>query len=784
MRSSGIIMALLMAAHFLQASDAAGTVMRAATAAELGSSYATGVAPLLSTYCQSCHGDKKQKGEVDFSHVAAGESALAQRGLWRKVERQLAERTMPPEKEKQPSDAERDRIRTWVVALRGLDPPNAGRTTSRRLNRVEYDRTISDLLGIEAHPAEDFPVDDVGHGFDNNGDVLSLSPLLMEKYLLAVDGLLDRIIAADQVNLRLPAGELAAIIDGKPDAGRAGAKPRTFATPGEVDASFAVPAAGAFTVRVRAGAEQAGRDAVRLTLKIDGVVANEISVTAPARTPASYPCRVTLAAGTHQLSVLFLNPFTDTPAAPDTASAAARPAQAAAGGAVRSALIDSIDIVGPPAATPSDAHRRIVVARPDKTLDKAGAARRIAESFATRAFRRPARPDEVDFLLSVFALADQQGETFSEAVKLMVKSALISPEFLYRIEEERAADANGNYAVGDYDLASRLSYFLWSSMPDDELLGLARDGRLRDPATIEAQVRRMLRSPRSRIMVESFAGQWLQLRRILDVRPDARLFPEFTAELRVALYDEAIALVDGVLRDGHSTVELLSADYSWLNERLARHYGIADVKGPQLRKVPLTDRNRGGLLGLGALLAGNSLANRTSPVKRGRFVLEELLGSPPPPPPPTVPALEEQARASGPLALRQLMERHRADPACATCHRTMDAIGFGLENFDAIGRWREREGALPIDARGELPGMVAFAGPAGLKQALLTRTDAFMRVVAAKLLTYALGRQLEDYDDVAVDQLVRAAAADGNRLDRLVVEVALSFPFRHRHIAE
>ncbi len=750
------------------------------SAADLASAYGADIAPLLATYCGSCHGQKKQKGEVDFSAIGGGEAALAPRALWRKVAHQLADRDMPPDGERQPSEAERAHLAAWIAGLRDLDPPNAGRVTSRRLNRVEYDHTIRDLLGVDAHPADDFPVDDVGYGFDNNGDVLSLSPLLMEKYLIAVDGLLDRIIAADQLDLHLPAGELNAVLDGRPDDGRVGTRQRAISTPGEVDATIAAPVDGAYTIRVRAGAEQAGKEPVRLALKVDGVVASEITVVAPARSPAAYSCRTTLAAGPHQLALIFLNPFS---AAPVDAGAAPLTGKAA-GPRMRTALIDAIEVVGPPAAAPGEAHRRIVVARPDKVLDKAAAARRIAESFATRAFRHPARPAEIEFLLGVFALADHQGETFSEAVKLMVKAALLAPEFLYRIEEERAPDADGNYALGDYDLAARLSYFLWSTMPDDELLVQAQGGHLREPAVLEAQVRRMLKSPRSRVMVESFAGQWLQLRKVLDARPDRKLFPEFTPELRQALYDEAIALVDGVLHEGRSTVELLGADYAWLNERLAKHYGIADVKGAQLRKVPLTDRNRGGLLGLGALLTATSMAERTSPVKRGRWVLEELLGAPPPPPPPAVPALEEQAKAAGPLGLRQLMERHRKDPACAGCHRTMDAIGFGLERFDAIGRWRDRDGVTPIDARGELPGGLAFDGPAGLKQALLARQGAFVRVVAGKLLGYALGRQLEDYDDAALDRIVVAAAADGDRLDRLVIAVALSFPFRYRHLAE
>ncbi len=818
-----VVASLLLALRAAGAGEAARLSPPAAPAqpAQLvEASYEQSIRPLLATYCVRCHGGDKTKGDLDLKPYRSGAAAVGARPVWHRVLVELRHGTMPPDQERQPSADERQGLVAWIAALRRLDPPDPGRVTLHRLNRSEYSRTIHDLLGIDGDAASELPADDVGNGFDNNAEVLSLSPLLMEKYLLAADAVLDKVIVDDQLHLALAASEMSAVIDGASSpgrplplpephsAGRSEAKDgkdnkdnkdkeprnprlRILTTPGELSTAVSAPKDGKFQIRVRAGAEQAGKEPVRLAVKVDSQVVNEITVLAGARYPTVYSCTTALAAGTHRLAVIFLNPYSepldddggDTGKGPATVSAkpkdpgkeAAKPARAR----VRTAIIDGVEVIGPPAATPTELHRRLVVAVPGKELSPHEAARQVAERFAARAFRKPPTPAQLARLLKVFDLADGQGEVYSEAIKLMIKAALISPEFCFRIEDELPAGPDGVQSVGAYDLASRLSYFLWSTMPDDELFARARDGTLREPAVIEQQVVRMLLDARAHALVDNFAGQWLLLRKILEATPDPKLFPDFTKELQQALYDEGAMMFACVLKERGSVLDFIDGDWTFLNERLAKFYGIAGISGPQLRKVALVDHNRGGVLGLGALLTVTSHSTSTSPVKRGKWVLEELLGDPPPSPPAMVPPLDEQRRKSGGanLSLRQLLERHRSDPDCASCHRTMDAIGFGLQNFDAIGRWRERDEGGAIDAAGELPGHRRFDGPAQLKRLLMERKGDFVRLLAAKLLTYALGRKVGDGDEQVLDTVCAAVAKDGFRLDRMIIEICRSYPF-------
>ncbi len=762
------------------------------------------IKPFLTTHCVACHGGEKTKGDLNLKSVSSGAAAVDARALWARVRTEVKQGTMPPEKEPPPKAEDVKQVLAWIGGLKHLDAPDPGRVTMRRLNRLEYRNTIRDLLGVEVDPAS-FPADDIGNGFDNIAEVLSTSPLLMEKYLLAADAVLDQVVIDDQVKLTLAATEMSAVVDGKAQApqvlptGKLDAKPvdakaakiarlRTFTGPGEISTVFSVPKEGRFTIKVRAGAEQAGHEPARLAVKIDDQVVNEIKVSA--KSPTAYGCTVTLPPGPKRLSVIFLNPYTETA---EEAAASSKGSSTGATNAkakepvrrVRTVSFDGIEVQGPPAATPSERHKRLVVAVPGKDLTERDAARQVAERFATRAFRKPATTAQIERLLKVFDLADGQGEVYSESIKLMVKAALISPEFCFRIEDDLPADKDGIQAVGGWDLATRLSYLLWSTTPDDDLLALAKDDHLRDPMILEAQVRRMLADPRSQAFVESFAGQWLELRTVLEATPDPQRFPEFTKELQKDLHDEGLALFGGILREGRSLVEFIDCDYAWLNERLAKHYGISGVSGPQLRRVPLTDHNRGGVLGLGALMTVTSHSASTSPVKRGKWVLEGLLGETPPSPPAMVPPLDEQRRkVSGQITLRQLLERHRSDADCASCHRTMDAIGFGLENFDAIGRWRDRDDGGSVNASGELPGGRRFTGPAELKRVLLTQQDDFAHLLASKLLTYALGRRVEDHDEVAIEHIVDATRADGWRFDRMLIEVCRSYPFLNRRAAK
>ena len=598
--------------------------------------------------------------------------------------------------------------------------------------------------------------------------------------------------------------ELPAIIDGKNDAGKPlkldptadkeaqrEARCRTLAVPGEIFTQFSVLKEGKFTIKIRAGAEQAGNEPARLAVKIDGQVVGELKVTAKAKSPGQLTCSATLPPGAKRLSLIFLNPFTDPP--PEVKPVDPKAPKPVAGKPkdppaprTRSVTIEEIEVTGPPGERVTDLHKRLFVAVPGKDLSARDAATKIAEQFAARAFRRPANKEQLDLLMKVFDLADSQGETFSESVKLMVKAALISPEFYFRIEEDRKSDADGVYRLDAWELASRLSYFLWSSMPDDELFATAKDGSLLDPKVQEFQVRRMIANPKTRALVDNFGGQWLRLRTIFEVTPDEKKYPEMTSDLRQAMYEEGALVFDAILREGRSIVDFIDTDFTFLNERLAKHYGISGVSGPAMRKVTLTDRNRGGIITMGSVLTVTSNPTRTSPVKRGKWVMEEILGTPPPPPPPMVEALDKEGdTATASMTLRQRMERHRQDPTCASCHVVMDAIGFGLENFDAIGRWRDKDAdaGVLVDTSGELPGNQKFSSPSQLKQLFLTRRDDFCRTLAEKMLVYALGRKTGFNDQDAIDAITTATIKDGYRLDRLVVTIAQSYPFQYRRLA-
>lgn len=422
---------------------------------------------------------------------------------------------------------------------------------------------------------------------------------------------------------------------------------------------------------------------------------------------------------------------------------------------------------------------RIFFVRPSKTLPRRTAGKKIIEHFARRAFRRPVETAELSRLMGLFDGASHRGESFENSVKLALKAVLVSPSFLFRVERDRSSAQP--YPVGDYELANRLSYFLWASMPDDELFKLAAQKRLRNPKVLEQQVRRMLASPKSRAFADSFASQWLRVRDLYTAaNPDPRRYPSFTPSLRDAMYEETITFFDAVLRRNESLLRLLDADYTYLNEELARHYGIEGVTGTPMRRVALKDGRRGGVLTQASVLTLTSYPQRTSPVLRGKWVLEEMLGTPPPPPPPNAGALPPDDAPKEGMTFRQRLEQHREKPQCFSCHARMDPIGFGLENFDAIGRWRDEIGGTPVDATGVLANGEKFSGPAELKKHILARKDLFTRNLVEKMLSYALGRGLEPHDITAVRKIVAAVEKDGYRSSTLIQEIVKSYPFQYR----
>lgn len=610
----------------------------------------------LEKHCLACHGGKEPKGDLSLDPFRDAAAVGNRRKIWFEVLKRVESGDMPPEERPRPGAAD---VQAFTKLVREVfayadrhAQPNPGRVTMRRLNRTEYKNTIRDLIGVDFDPTEDFPADDVGHGFDNIGDVLTLSPVLLERYLAAAETIAQRAILT-----KVPA-------------------PRKLEGP------------------------------------LDTRLANQ---------------------------------------------------------------------------------RRLLACAPDKP--KAEQTREVLQRLALRAYRRPPSGAEVERLARLVETTEAAGESWEAGVQAALQALLCSPKFLFRVELDDRPDSPDTRPLDEYQLASRLSYFLWSTMPDDELLALAEKGQL--TASLEDQARRMLKDPRSRALIESFARQWLQIQRLQTAAPDAEMFPQFDDRLRAAMLKETDLFFESVVREDRSILELIDADYTFVNGPLARLYGIADtqgnavgqkaerpggqpIRGPEFQRVALQGRARGGLLTQASVLTVTSNPTRTSPVKRGRWVLEQVLGEPPPPPPPKVPELPNDAQAVAGASLRQRMEIHRQNPSCANCHLKMDAIGFALENYDAIGAFRTKDGKFDIDASGKFPDGRTFQGAEDLKSVLKEQHEAFSRCLAEKLLTYALGRGLEHYDRPSVDRIIAALTHNQQRFSTLVVEIVKSDPFRLR----
>ena len=727
------------------------------------------VAPLLADFCVKCHGGEKPKGGLNLTTFRDASSAMKARKTWDRVRDALESGTMPPEDQPQPPQDRASKAASWIkVNLTKVDckiQDEPGRVTLRRLNRAEYRNTVRDLVGIDYAQTDDFPSDDVGYGFDNIGDVLTLPPILMEKYLNAAEEIASRAIVDD--NPLKPTVKHITLGDESGGFAYSNRFGRMLSSEGEIWAKHEFPLDGDYLLRVRAFGQQAGPEPVKMAIKFDGKVVKQFDVKSVEATTGSYEAKFRAEKGTHTVSTAFLNDFYDAnekdPKRRD-----------------RNLVIRSYEVVGPmPVGNGRlpDSHRRIVFKKP-KGYDDVDAIRAILDRTASRAFRRPATAEDVTRLMRLVELAKLDGERIEVGLRLALQGILVSPHFLFRVELDRAAEG-ASQRIDDFEMASRLSYFLWSSMPDDELFDAARSGLMRSPGTLETQVARMLKDPRSRALTENFAGQWLQIRKLKDVTPDKTQFPNFDPALRDAMRRETELFFEAIVREDRSILEFLDADFTFMNDRLAKHYGMAGGSGTEFHRVNLTDGRRGGVLTQASVLTVTSNPTRTSPVKRGKWVLEQLLGTPPPPPPPNVPELAENKEAlTG--TLRQRMEQHRANPNCASCHAKMDPLGFGLENFDAIGAWREKDGSNAIDTSGVLPGGQSFRGPKGLRDVLKTKSPEFTKCLTGKLLTFAIGRGLEDTDQCVVDQIAQTVAADRHRFSRLVLEIVRSDPFQKR----
>lgn len=749
------------------------------------SAYQSRVAPFISTYCRHCHNEERERGGLRLDTYSDVAAVARSHDTWEHVLERVQSREMPPRKEKQPGDEERAAAVAWIkaeLAYVSCDQPQSpGRVTLRRLNRAEYDNTIRDLFGVELKLSEDFPADDSGYGFDNIGDVLTTSPLLMERYLAAAERVAQAVIVAPEPPepqvLRYSGAALAR--GAKPADDDAEDGEHVLASEGEIGARLDFPLDGRYTVRVEAWGSQAGPEPARMALRLDGKTVTTADVTAEENSPQAVTFHFETTKGPHRLGVAFVNDYYQ----PENADPKLR--------GDRNLAVVSLELEAPPDTrprTPTQAHRRLMTCAPGAERDeRLACARRILGEVMRRAFRRPVQAEEVARLLPLVDQVLQDGGSFEKGMQLALQGVLVSPHFLFLVEVEPASEkiqADGTYALGDFEIAARLSYFLWSSMPDEPLFELAAKGGLRVESALEEQVRRMLADKRSQALIDHFVGQWLELRKLDEVAPDPTRFPQFDDSLRRAMREESRRFFAHVLREGRGIHEFLLADYTFANERLARHYGMTGVNGDDFRKIALTGDRPGGVLAHAGVLTVTSDPTRTSPVKRGKWVLEQLLGTPPPPPPPDVPPLPEGKEAEVKGSVRQRMELHRARPDCNSCHSRMDPLGFGLENYDATGAWRQRDGDFAVDASGTLPSGESFSGPAELQRLLLARKDQFRRCLAEKLLTYALGRGLEYYDRCAVDEICRRTADRGDRLSVLLAEIVKSRPFRLRSIRE
>jgi len=897
-----------------------------------GLSYDKDIQPLLQKYCYECHGDGNHKGDIALDSYKSLADIKKDPATWDDVLKLVHTREMPSSEAKLlPTEPERDRIVTFVEStLHNFDPahPDPGRVTIHRLNRTEYNNTIRDLTGVDFQPADDFPADNSGYGFDNIGDVLSVPPVLMEKYLTAAKKVLDRAIPAAEpipsivrhfpanfmemgfnadgdrgdgwmplsaleedclgtsidcsggdyilrvqaynggrgksivltcmldnslittwdvdapqaapgvyeARIGVPAGKHRFVVlnhrirgddnELHVENGRIGTKQagniwvkwvevegplpnlvtrqtadklavtgtgkfdadgeRILQKNGTVAMKINVPKEGEYILRAQAHAAQAGDDYAKMQFFVDGKPVQTFDVVASSKLiplkgqqvfsivhfdaePRVYEMKVKLTPGEKTFTAAFINEFAD----PENENPNLRVRQLTISHLEVSALDEKAALPEMPATM-----KRLFAVTPTPA-NAAKVARDIITQFSTRAWRRPPAEGDVKDLLGLFNMAQKDGLSFNESLKLPLSAVLVSPYFLFRGEVQPEPDnAASIHPIDEFALASRLSYFLWSSMPDDELLKLAGNGELRK--NLDAQVKRMLTDPKAEALVENFAGQWLEIRNLKFVQPDHDLFPGYDEQLGAAMMKETVMFFGSIMHDDRSVMDFIDGQYTFVNDRLAQFYGIPNVDGDEFRKVSLVGTPRRGILTQASILTVTSNPTRTSPVKRGKWVLEELLGSPPPPPPPNVPDLKNDGQPVG-ASLRQQMEEHRANPVCASCHARMDPIGFSLENFDGIGAYREKDGDFPVDASGKLVTGENFKGPGELAVILATtKKEEFIHTLSEKMLTYALGRGMEYYDRVATDQIVQEVEKNQDKFSSLILAVVKSAPFQMR----
>jgi hypothetical protein len=758
----------------------------------------------VGTYCVTCHNDRLKTGGLALDRPELANVA-AHADVWEKVIRKVRTGMMPPAGVPRPSAAEREALLSSLAGT--LDEaarlsPTPGRPLVHRLNRAEYANAIRDLLALEIDAAALLPPDDSSAGFDNNADVLGVSPVLLESYLTAAERISALALGARDIP---PAGEVYRVRQDESQDRHVPGLP--LGTVGGLLIDRTLPLDGEYQFRVtlfrtNLGTMRGLEYEQQLEISVDGervhlasfggdkeiAASSENPTTTGDAVDGRFTARVPLKAGPHKIGVAFVE---------KTHALNTRRLQ----NYVRSSSdtidfsgyphIDEVILTGPfkatgAAQTPS--RRRLFICTPKVRAEETACARQILSTVARRAYRADASEKDLATLMDFFRQGRRDGGSFDSGIDLALRRVLASPKFIFRTERDPAGVAPGTaYRVSDVDLASRLSFFLWSSIPDDELLDAASRGSVNRPATLDRQVRRMLADERSASLIDNFLGQWLQLRNLRTKQPNSHEFPDFDDNLRQALHTETELFFSSIIREDRSVLDLMNADYTFVNERLARHYGIPYVYGSHFRRVTLADDTRRGLLGKGAVLMVTSHPHRTSPVLRGKWVLENILGAPPPPPPEVVPPFQEETEAAKPQSVRERLEVHRRNPACAGCHRMIDPAGLALENFDAVGAWRTRDGGTrgtPVDASGQLVDGTKVDGVVALRQALMREPEIFVGTVTEKLLTYALGRGLTTSDMPAVRAIVRDARRDNYRFSSIVLGIVRSVPFQMRAASE
>jgi hypothetical protein len=752
------------------------------------------IKPFLTKNCFACHNEKLRTADLNLTTLKSEASLAEDPETWEKVSHRLQDGTMPPKPLPRPPAGDVARVMEWI--REGIErveqsaKPDPGRVTARRLNRAEYNNTIRDLLGVDFRPADDFPQDDSGYGFDNIGDVLSLSPVLLEKYLKAAE-------TAVAAALNGPEKLKPLLLRSQPPGHEFELLPKALkeydetglSLPSALHTNLRFPSTGEYVIRVAIeGRRPSGSEPVQIGIWIDGKHVHTLPLDGP-KSPggidlfgAQAEFRMPVTAGDHWVAASVLKVYEGLPPSYGGPNPSKQPEVPTRGKVPANRVwVHFVEALGPynqELGPSADVHKRLFVCGHNQGKHSASCDRTILRSFARRAFRRAVTTAELQPYLDLMASFRKNGAPFEEALGGALQAILVSPDFLFRIERNEPAQAGDTVRnLDQYSLASRLSYFLWSTMPDDELLKAAEQKSLREPAVLQAQIRRMLQHSKAKALVQNFAGQWLELRRLESLTPDRERFPQFDDYLRMSIRQETETFFANLIKDDLSILELIDAKYTFVNERLARFYGIPGVKGAEFRKADLTGTPRGGVLTHASVLMVSSYATRTSPVLRGKWILENILNAPVPPPPPDVPSLDE-AKIGTTGSLRQQLEEYRSNPACASCHSKMDPLGLAFENFSAIGEWRTKDGNFPIDASGVLPDGRQFNGPDELRALLRKDSAAFTECVTEKLLTYALGRGLERYDKRTVRQIARNVARQGHTFSALVTEIASSLPFQ------